>query len=101
GDVLLATTHQGSGGAGGRRLSATSGLKRLASMRAPGAGVREVQLIRHLYTRGWTREQILDLFRFLDGVLTLPEALEQQFQVALAQVEAETHMPYITSIERM
>jgi flagellar biosynthesis/type III secretory pathway protein FliH len=70
-------------------------------MRAPGAGVREVQLIRHLYTRGWTRQQILDLFRFLDWVLTLPEALEQQFQVALAQVEAETHMPYITSIERM
>ena len=48
-----------------------------------------------------TRQQILDLFRFLDWVLTLPEALEQQCQVALAQVEADTQMPYITSIERM
>jgi hypothetical protein len=61
----------------------------------------KVQLIRHLYTQGLTRQQILDLFRFLDWVLTLPEALEQQFQVELAHVEAETHMPYITSIERM
>jgi hypothetical protein len=61
----------------------------------------KVQLIRHLYTRGLTRQQILDLFRFLDWVLTLPEALEQQFQEELAQVEADTQMPYITSIERM
>jgi hypothetical protein len=76
-------------------------VKRPASTCALGAGVREVQLIRHLNTREWTRQEILDLFRFLDWVLTLPEALEQQFQVALAQVEAETYMPYITSIERM
>ena len=34
-------------------------------------------------------------------MLTLPEALEQQFQAELAQVEADTQMPYITSIERM
>lgn len=51
----------------------------------------KVQLIRHLYTQGLTRQQILDLFRFLDWVLTLPEALEQQFRVELAHVEANTH----------
>ena len=77
-------------------------LQARATQRRPATRLQaKVQLIRHLYTRGWTRQQILDLFRFLDWVLTLPEALEQQFQVALAQVEAETHMPYITSIERM
>src|SRR6266702_1824267 len=77
-------------------------LQARATQRRPTTRLQaKVQLIRHLYTRGWTRQQILDLFRFLDWVLTLPEALEQQFQVALAQVEAETHMPYITSIERM
>ena len=77
-------------------------LQARATQRRPTTRLQaKVQLIRHLYTRGWTRQQILDLFRFLDWVLTLPEALEQQFQVELAQVEAETHMPYITSIERM
>ncbi len=73
-----------------------------ATQRRPTTRLQaKVQLIRHLYTQGLTRQQILDLFRFLDWVLTLPEALEQQFQVELAQVEAETQMPYITSIERM
>ena len=77
-------------------------LQAQATQRRPTTRLQaKVQLIRHLYTRGWTRQEILDLLRFLDWVLTLPEALEQQFQVALAQVEAETHMPYITSIERM
>lgn len=77
-------------------------LQARATQRRPATRLQaKVQLIRHLYTQGLTRQQILDLFRFLDWVLTLPDVLEQQFQVELAHVEAETHMPYITSIERM
>jgi hypothetical protein len=77
-------------------------LQARATQRRPTTRLQaKVQRIWHLDTRGWTRQQQLDLFCFLDWVLTLPEALERQFQGELAQVEADTHMPYITSIERM
>jgi len=43
----------------------------------------KVHLLRRLYERGYKRQHILDLFRFLDWVLVLPEELEKQFQVEL------------------
>jgi hypothetical protein len=43
----------------------------------------------------------LELFRFIDCVLTLPAELEQRFWTELAQFEEERHMPYVTSVERM
>lgn len=58
-------------------------------------------LIRHLYRRGFTRQIILDVFRFVDWIMALPPELDAQFQTELAQLEAETHMPpYVTTIER-
>ncbi len=60
----------------------------------------KMRLIRHLYQRGYRREDILELFRFIDWVLVLPEGLEQQFQNELEQYEAETKMRYVTNIER-
>ena len=50
---------------------------------------------------GYTRQDILDLFRFIDWIMVLPEELEARFQTELAHLEEETSMPYITSIERM
>ncbi len=35
-------------------------------------------LIRSLYRRGYARQDILELFRFIDWVLALPEGLEDQ-----------------------
>jgi len=58
----------------------------------------KLALIRRLYERGYERQAILDLFRFIDWVLELPEDLEAHFQVELAKFEAERNMPYITSI---
>lgn len=53
------------------------------------------------YERGYARDDVLELFRFLDWVLTLPPALEARFQTAVIELERERQMPYITSIERM
>jgi predicted transposase YdaD len=54
-----------------------------------------------LYRRGYIRQDVLELFRFLDWILTLPTELEQQFRVELAQFEAEVKMEYVTSVERL
>ena len=61
----------------------------------------KLQLVRRLYERGYARDDVLELFRFLDWVLTLPPALEARFQPAVIELERERQMPYITSIERM
>lgn len=77
-------------------------LQRQATRRDPAGRFQEkLRLLRHLYTRGYSRQQILDLFRFLDWVLTLPTGLEQRLQGELIRLEGEIRMPYITSIERM
>jgi hypothetical protein len=61
----------------------------------------KLALMRQLYERGYNRQQVLDLFRFIDWVLTLPEALKQEFWQDLRTFEEECRMPYITSIEEI
>ena len=57
-------------------------------------------LTRRLYERGYGRERILSLYRFIDWLLRLPAALEQQLWRELQRFEEERAMPYITSAER-
>jgi hypothetical protein len=60
----------------------------------------KVQIVKGLYRKGFAREDILELFRFIDWLMVLPEALENQFEATLQQFEQEEKMPYITHIER-
>ena len=60
-----------------------------------------MQLVRRLYQRGYQRNDILELFRFIDWVLVLPLELEKQFWDELEQYEEEDKMTYVTSVERM
>ena len=77
-------------------------LQTRATRRDPAGRLQEkLRLMRRLYAHGYTRQDILDLFRFIDWVMVLPEELEARFQTELAHLEEETRMPYITSIERM
>jgi Domain of unknown function (DUF4351) len=59
------------------------------------------RLTRMLYEREYGRQDIMNLFRFLDWILELPEGLKQEFKSDLKRYEQEQQMPYITSIERM
>lgn len=59
------------------------------------------RLTRLLYERGYERQDILNLFRFIDWILELPEDLKQSFRDELEQYERDRQMPYVTSIERM
>jgi hypothetical protein len=77
-------------------------LQTQATRRNPEARLNEkLRIVRRLYERGYNRQDILNLFRFIDWVLVLPAGLEARFQVELAQFEAERNMPYVTSVERM
>jgi hypothetical protein len=68
---------------------------------APARKEWKFRLTRRLYEQGYERQDILNLFRFLDWMLELPEPLKQAFRTELAQYEQEQKMPYVTSIERM
>jgi len=54
-----------------------------------------------LYEKGYSKKEVLNLFRFIDWVLILPEELEELFHDELTEYEKEKNMPYITSIERI
>jgi hypothetical protein len=59
------------------------------------------RLTRRLYEQGYGRQDILNLFRFIDWMLELPEGLKQAFRTELEQYEQEKKMRYVTSIEQM
>jgi hypothetical protein len=59
------------------------------------------RLTRQLYEQGFARQDILDLYRFLDWLMVLPEGLKQAFRSELQQYEQERQMPYVTSNEQM
>ena len=61
----------------------------------------KLSLIRSLYRRGFARQDILELFRFIDWVLTLPEGLENQLWTEVQQFDEERRMRYVSSFERI
>jgi hypothetical protein len=61
----------------------------------------KVRLIRELYERGMSRDDVLQLFRVLDWMMDLPSSLERLFKQQAEQIEREMHMPYVTSVERL
>ncbi|MBF0610107.1 MAG: DUF4351 domain-containing protein [Magnetococcales bacterium] len=59
------------------------------------------QILYGLYQRGFTRQQIIDLFRFIDWILSLPEDADKRFWQELSNFEEQRKMSYITSVERI
>ena len=57
-------------------------------------------LTRRLYEKGYERQDVLNLFRFIDWIMTLPASLTDEFEADLERFERENQMPYVTSIER-
>jgi len=60
----------------------------------------KLRVVRALYQRGLSRQDVLELFRFVDWLMVLPESAAREFDDELARFEEEQKMPYITSIER-
>ena len=58
-------------------------------------------LVQGLYRRGWNKQQVIDLFKVLDWMMRLPKDLDAQLWQNLETLEEETHMTYISSVERI
>jgi len=61
----------------------------------------KLSLIKPMYEVGYSRDKILQLFRLLDRLITLPPELDLNFKAELDRFEAEQQMTYMTSIERI
>jgi len=72
-----------------------------ATRNDPEARARaKLALARRLYRLGYDREQIVRLFRFIEWLLRLPEALEERTLREIHALEEEIGMSYITYGER-
>ncbi|MCT7956095.1 transposase [Laspinema palackyanum] len=58
-------------------------------------------LIRSLYEGGYRREEVENLFRFIDRMMTLPKQLEQQLRTQLVEYREEKQMPFISPMEEL
>jgi hypothetical protein len=57
-------------------------------------------ILRRMYRLGIKRHEILDLYRFIDWVLALPQDLEAQVLTAIQALPEEQRMTYISYAER-
>lgn len=58
------------------------------------------KLSKMLYERGYERQQILDLYKFIDWLMVLPEAAEREIWQELQTYEEERKVTYVTNAER-
>jgi hypothetical protein len=61
----------------------------------------KTQLVRGLYERGWGAEEVRQLFRVIDWLMSIPAELQERFREELHTYEQEKQMPYVTSVERL
>ena len=59
------------------------------------------QLLKQLYRKGWTAQEVLDFYQVLDWMMRLPKELEQQLRQDVRTLEGELAMRYVTSFERL
>jgi len=61
----------------------------------------KLYLIMKLYDRGYTKQEVIDLFEFIDWILQLSEEEEEIILEEIKEIEGVKRMPYITSVERI
>jgi hypothetical protein len=77
-------------------------LKALETRQDPaGRRTWKVRLVRGLYERGFTSEDVRQLFRMIDWLLELPPRLQRAFRQEMDTYEEGRRMPFVTSIERL
>ena len=77
-------------------------LRTKATRKDPPSRYREkLGLIRRLYESGYERHEVVGVLRFVDWVMALPEALDDQLTEEVEALEAEKKMEYVTSFERV
>ncbi len=61
----------------------------------------KLRIVQGLYRGHWSKEDVRELFRLIDWIMTLPEELDKAWRTEIHEFEEEQKMPYITSIERL
>jgi len=61
---------------------------------------KKLKLIKHLYKKGFSKQDIINLMRFLDWVMIIPKEVEPLFNEQLEKFEKEKKMYYITQMQR-
>jgi hypothetical protein len=56
--------------------------------------------VRGLYERGFSAEDVRQLFRFIDWLMELPEQVQEAFDQDVDEYEEGRRMPFVTSFER-
>jgi len=77
-------------------------LKALQTRRSPNARMKaKLELIRLLRERKEMRRDVIDLLRFIDWELPLPQNMEQELRETIEKEDEEMGKKYVTSWERM
>jgi predicted DNA-binding ribbon-helix-helix protein len=61
----------------------------------------KLSLAKRLYQKGYERQDVINLFRFIDWLVVLPEDLENVFWREISTYQEENRMQYVMSIERI
>jgi hypothetical protein len=61
---------------------------------------QKLRVVKTLYQRDWTKDDVRELFRLIDWIMGLPLELQAAFATELFEHEQEQQMPYLSSIER-
>ena len=79
-----------------------SQLKAMETRNDPEArGRLKFDLVKRLYRKGYKKKDVVQLFSFIDWVMSLPEELSKRFWDRLISYEEEYKMQYVTSVERI
>ena len=57
-------------------------------------------LIKSLYRKGYTKEDVRQLYKFIDWIVTLPMDLEEKLVYEIKETEDEKNMPIVTNAEK-
>lgn len=63
--------------------------------------VSEVRLVKGLYEQGFSVEQIRQLYRLIDGMMSLPRPLAELVYQEIYDFEKERNMPFLSTAERI
>ena len=58
-------------------------------------------LIKSLYKKGYSQEEVRQLYKFIDWIVTLPMDLEEKFVYEMKETEEEKKMPIVTNAEKI
>jgi len=61
----------------------------------------KITLVKSLYKKGYSKRDILLLYKFIDWLVSLPEELGKKFHEEIIKYEEEKKMPYITTAEKI